>query len=311
MSERIGTVAVLGAGIMGQGIAQLVAQSGFTVLLYDISSEALDAAIAKIDAALQHRVQRRKLTSNAASAALERLRPVSDFSQFGTVDIVLEAVLEDPGVKHDLMQGILAACPSHTLVCTNTSSLSVTEIAAGSPDPSRVLGLHFFNPATVMRLVEVVTTRYTPTTSLARIAAFAAKLNKTAVTVQDSPGFVVNRCARPFYAEALVLRRQGVADVAALDACLKSNLGTPMGPFELMDLVGLDINLRATETIWDAFARHPPLNLTSPCASWWRRAIWGENPGRVFMPIRIPGRTALTRGWANFWLQTHTHWPNT
>lgn len=257
MGAGIRTVAVVGAGVMGQGIAQLAAQAGHWTLLYDVSAEAVEQARQKIAQALSKRVDKGRMTADESVQVQRRIRPVATIDGLAEADLVIEAVVEQLEVKHDLVRQLEAVCSSRTLICSNTSSLSIGDIASHADYPERVAGLHFFNPAPVMKLVEVVVSSRTGPEVVQELGQFARSLGKTPVTVQDSPGFIVNRCARPYYSEALIMLEQGVADAATIDACLKANAGMPLGPFELMDLIGLDVSQKATETIWRAFDRHP------------------------------------------------------
>lgn len=257
MGAGIRTVAVVGAGVMGQGIAQLAAQAGHWTLLYDLSAEAVEEARQKIAQALARRVDKGRMSADESIQVQRRIRPVATIEGLAGADLVIEAVVEQLGVKHDLVRQLETVCSNRALICSNTSSLSIGDIASQAHYPERIAGLHFFNPAPVMKLVEVVVSSHTGPHVAEELAKFARSLGKTPVTVQDSPGFIVNRCARPYYSEALIMLEQGVADAATIDGCLKANAGMPLGPFELMDLVGLDVSQKATETIWRAFDRHP------------------------------------------------------
>lgn len=256
-SEQYPVVSVLGAGVMGQGIAQLCAQSGWRTLLYDLSSEACDKAFHNIEKALQKRVDKGRLTAAEATNTLRRLEIVTDLAALAESDLVIEAVVENLGVKHRLIRTLEKHCRKDTLLCTNTSSLSVADIASVAHHPERIAGLHFFNPAPVMKLVEVVQAPRTAATVVDKLCRLARDMGKIPVVAQDSPAFIVNRCARPFYSEPLTMLTEGLADIPTLDQAIQDNVGTPLGPFELMDLVGLDINLKATTTVWSAFDNHP------------------------------------------------------
>ncbi|EPC01867.1 hypothetical protein L861_19645 [Litchfieldella anticariensis FP35 = DSM 16096] len=253
----IANVAVIGAGTMGQGIAQLFAQHGYTTWIHDVRDGAAEQARQRIAQALDKRVTKGRMTTEDAATALSRVNVANSLGDLAEADLVVEAVVEDLDVKRALFAELEGLCRADTLLCTNTSSLSVTEIAAELHTPQRFAGLHFFNPATAMKLVEVVSTDATTHNTRRALHDFARTLGKTPVDVSDSPGFIVNRCARPFYSEALWLLEHGTTSAATIDVCLKSGGGFPLGPFELIDLVGLDISLRATETVWRAFDHHP------------------------------------------------------
>ena len=250
-------IAVVGAGIMGQGIAQVMAQNGHRVSLFDVVDGAAQAARVAMDDALARRVRKGRLSDDERHAILERLHPAKRLADLADADVVIEAIVERLDAKHALFQKLETLCADDTVLCTNTSSLSVTEIADGLSHPERLFGLHFFNPALVMKLVEVVHTRHGDPAIRQHLMDWVPSLGKTPVSVADSPGFIVNRCARPFYSESLVMLEQNLATPEVIDDCLTANLGVPLGPFALMDLVGLDINLAATETLWRAFDHHP------------------------------------------------------
>ena len=277
-----GVVGVIGAGVMGQGIAQLCAQAGCQTLLHDVSPEACRQARDNIEKALQKRVDRGRLEAAAATETLRRLEIVDSLDAFAAADIVIEAVVEDLAIKHQLVAQLERYCATETLLCTNTSSLSVGAIAEPARHPARVAGLHFFNPAPVMKLVEVVRTAHTSDAVIERLETFARHLGKIPVVAQDSPAFIVNRCARPFYSETLVMLEEGLAGVSTLDRAIRGNLGTPLGPFELMDLVGLDINLKATETVWAAFDHHPRFAPSPEIQRRVDRGDLGRKSGRGF-----------------------------
>jgi len=250
-------IAVVGAGIMGQGIAQVMAQNGHRVSLFDVVDGAAQAARVAMDDALTRRVRKGRLSDADRHAILDRLHLAKRLSDLADADIVIEAIVERLDVKHTLFQNLESLVAENTVLCTNTSSLSVTEIADGLRHPEHLFGLHFFNPAPVMKLVEVIHTRHSDPAIQQRLMDWVPTLGKTPVSVADSPGFIVNRCARPFYSESLVMLEQSLATPEVIDDCLTANLGVPLGPFALMDLVGLDINLATTETLWRAFDHHP------------------------------------------------------
>ncbi|MHA7879869.1 MAG: 3-hydroxyacyl-CoA dehydrogenase NAD-binding domain-containing protein [Saccharospirillum sp.] len=283
-------IAILGAGVMGQGIAQLCAQAGFTTWLYDIDAQALERGRNDIRSALEKRRDKGRLSEAEVSQTLERLTTTTALDDLAQADLVIEAVVEKLVVKHRLMQQLEVLCPADTLLVSNTSSLSIEAIAESTGQPGRVAGMHFFNPAPVMKLVEVVAGPATSDEAVTRLTNFARQLGKTPVLVKDSPGFIVNRCARPFYSEALFMLEQGVASVDVIDACLKSNAGVPLGPFELMDLVGLDINLHATEALWQAYRRHPRFAPAEAVRSRVQSGQLGRKAGRGFYTYPRPAK---------------------
>ncbi len=257
MAEPIRIIGVVGAGVMGRGIAHLMARGGRQTFLFDMMPGMAAKAKATILAELEQRVARGKAEITELKTCGENIVVVGDLAEFAQCELVIEAIIETRDAKTDLFRNLETICSATCILATNTSSLSVTEIADALQYRERFAGLHFFNPATVMKLVEVVSGSATADATRARLDTLATDLGKTPVEVRDSPGFLVNRCARPFYGEALRMLEEGVAAAATIDACLKSMGGFPLGPFELIDLVGVDINLNATRSIWRAFGRPP------------------------------------------------------
>ncbi|MBF6594322.1 MAG: 3-hydroxybutyryl-CoA dehydrogenase [Thermaceae bacterium] len=250
MSERI---AVLGAGTMGRGIAQVAAQAGYGVLLYDSQPGVLEPALAEIRTDLQKAQERGKLQSSA-DEILSQIQTVSALMECAEADWVIEAVPEVLELKQELL-GKLAELNESNVLATNTSTISVSAIASKVKNPGRVIGLHFFNPAQRMKLVEVIPALQTASKIVERALRMMQAWSKEAVQVGDSPGFLVNRVARPFYGESLRLHGEGVSK-EHLDWILKG-LGFPMGPFELMDLIGLDVNFAASQSVYQGFYGEP------------------------------------------------------
>jgi 3-hydroxybutyryl-CoA dehydrogenase len=249
-------VAVIGAGTMGSGIAQVAAQAGHKVVLFDTRREAVDKALVGLRKTLDKLVEKGKLTAEQAEGIHSRITPASDLKDLAGSGLVIEAIIEDLGIKKKLfaeLEGILAA---DAVLATNTSSLSVTAIAGGLMHPVRMVGLHFFNPAPLLPLVEVVPGLATDEAIAPRMTALMQAWGKTPVVCKDTPGFIVNRVARPFYGEAIRIYEEGIADMPTIDAAMKS-VGFKMGPFELMDLIGNDINFTVTKTVWEAFFYDP------------------------------------------------------
>lgn len=249
------SVAVLGAGTMGQGIAQVCASGGCRVLLFDIDDAALARGMRKIGEALDTLIRKGKISSEDRSALLSRINPTRVLQEV-KADIVIEAVIEDLEIKQNLFARLEQIVAAETLLLSNTSSIGISEIASVLDIPSRFAGLHFFNPAPVMKLVEIVQASTTHSATVERVREFALAVGKQPVLAQDSPGFIVNRIARPFYVEALRLLEDDVADHETIDNVLR-NAGFRMGPFELMDLIGLDVNLSVTKSIYHAFREEP------------------------------------------------------
>ncbi len=248
---------VVGAGTMGAGIAHVAALSGIDVLLYDINDILLRRALERIKEDLKTGVQKGKLTQEQSSAAFGRIHPRTTLSDLGHSEIIIEAVIEDLRVKKDLFKHLESDAKPTTILASNTSSLSVTAIASAAKKPERVVGLHFFNPAHIMKLVEVVRARQTSDEVFHKVTAFVKQIGKTPVSAKDTPGFIVNRVARPFYGESLRLLGEHVASVEQIDRIVKSIGGFAMGPFELMDLIGIDINLSVTQSMYDQYFGEP------------------------------------------------------
>ncbi|MGZ4652829.1 3-hydroxyacyl-CoA dehydrogenase NAD-binding domain-containing protein [Oryzihumus sp.] len=250
-------VAVVGAGAMGSGIAQVAAQAGHPVHLVDAVDGAAAAARDRLAATLQRLADRGKTTQDHAASATANLHVVDRPADLPACTLVIEAVREDLADKRALFAELAAHQPADTLLATNTSSLDVSAIAAGLDHPGRVLGLHFFNPPPLMRLVEVVHGEATDEDTLARATDLVRAWGKTPVRCTSTPGFIVNRVARPFYGEAQRMVEAGVADPATIDLALREHAGFRMGPMELTDLIGQDVNLAVGTSVWEQTGRDP------------------------------------------------------
>ncbi|MER6747750.1 3-hydroxyacyl-CoA dehydrogenase [Streptomyces fungicidicus] len=246
-------VAVVGTGTMGQGIAQVALVAGHPVRLYDAAPGRAREAAAAIGARLDRLVEKERLTAAGRDAARARLLPVEELTGLARCALVVEAVLERLDVKQELFRALEDVVPDDCLLATNTSSLSVTAIGGALRLPGRFVGLHFFNPAPLLPLVEVVSGSATDVTSATRAYETARAWGKTPVACADTPGFIVNRVARPFYAEAFAVYESQGADPATIDAVLRESGGFRMGPFELTDLIGQDVNESVTHSVWRSF----------------------------------------------------------
>lgn len=252
-SERI--LGVIGSGTMGAGIAQAAAVAGFTVYTFDVQAGLVEQAHAKIVERLDGAVARGKMSRLERDQAVARLHVGKHYHDVAAAECVIEAVPEDLALKRKIFAELDTAVSPRTLRCTNTSSLSIGKIAEGLKRADRVLGMHFFNPAPVMKLVELVQGPATGEQAMIDARAVCAKLDKTPVKVKDSPGFIGNRVNRPFYLQALHLLESGEADVDAIDTAMRNVGGFRMGPFELLDLIGLDVNLSVTQSVYEGFGR--------------------------------------------------------
>ena len=254
---RNAEVGVIGAGAMGAGIAQIAALAGHVVCLFDTRMGAADQAKVAIGETLAALVAKGRIDRATADAAAARITVVHAIGSLVSARLIVEAIVEDPEVKRKLFRELEVVVGADAILATNTSSLSITTLAAGMKHPGRVAGMHFFNPAPLMPLVEVVSGLATDAEVAEVLYATALAWGKSPVHAQSTPGFIVNRCARPFYAEALRVLADRAADPATLDAIMREAGGFRMGPFELMDLIGLDINIAVTRSVWEAFFHDP------------------------------------------------------
>lgn len=250
MIEHIG---ITGAGTMGIGIAIAAAQNGFNTTLFDISSEAVEKARQQTATILAALVDKKKITAEEQKNVFGRLFFTSRMEDC-RADLVIEAIVEKIAVKEELFKKLAAINSPATILASNTSSLSITEIQRNIPYPERVAGMHFFNPAHIMKLVEVVKGKLTSDKTTSQIMDLCRQLNKTPVLCNDAPGFIVNRVARHYYLEALQLVESGKTTFEQADAAME-NAGFKMGPFKLMDMIGMDINLAVTTSLYEAFGK--------------------------------------------------------
>ncbi len=248
---------IVGAGTMGAGVAQVAAQSGFLVRMYDIGEQPLQAGLSRIRSGLEKHVQRGKLSADERDATMGRISTTSSLEAFEDVDFVVEAAPEVLELKRQIFEQLDRICRPEVVLATNTSSLSVTEIGALTRRQELVVGMHFFNPVPLMKLVEVVKGARTSQEAAAQTTELAVRLGKTPVQAKDTPGFIVNRIARPFPGEALRLVGDNVAGIAQVDRVAKLGAGFRMGPFELMDLVGMDINFAVNKSVFEQFFFEP------------------------------------------------------
>ena len=248
--SRITRLGVLGAGTMGAGIAQVAATAGVEVLLHDPLPGAVERAREKIAGFLARRVEKQELSPAERDAAMVRIRARVAVQDLADAELVVEAIPEDLELKRQAFRLLDAAAPPKTLLATNTSSLSVARIASAATKPERVLGMHFFNPVPLMALVEVIPGPMTDGAAVERVAAIARQLGKEPVVAADTPGFIVNRVARPFYLEAMRIVGEGAARVDEVDEAMR-RIGFRMGPFELVDAIGLDINFAVSQSVYE------------------------------------------------------------
>lgn len=259
----IKTVGVAGAGTMGAGIAIVAARAGFRTILYDTRQDTLDRARRQTEGFFAKSVQRGKLTAEAVETIMGNLIGTTDMAAMAECDVVIEAVFEDLKVKHGLFSDLNAICPPHTIFASNTSTLSITEIAGGSGRPDRVVGMHFCLPAQLMKLIEMSPGLTTSADVFDSAWAFAEAMGQRPVKTKDNPGFILNYFLVPFNNDAIRMVEAGVAEPADIDRAIKAGLGYPMGPLELLDLIGLDTQLLLCEALHgvtnDPRAACPPL----------------------------------------------------
>ena len=255
---EINSICVCGAGTMGSGIAQAAAQAGFATILYELNPVVLEKARMGIERSLASLAEKGKLTAEQKQQVFGRIQFTDDL-QVCLADVFIEAIIEKPEAKIALFNQLAELNHGDAIFASNTSSLSITEIAKGVLHPERVIGMHFFNPATIMKLVEVVNTPMTNTATTETILSLTRLLNKVPVVCTDSPGFIVNRVARPYYIESLRLLENGDTHPEQIDQLLEAT-GFKMGPFKLMDLIGQDINYAVSCSVWEQLGRPPRLN---------------------------------------------------
>ncbi|TDN40395.1 3-hydroxybutyryl-CoA dehydrogenase [Hymenobacter sp. UV11] len=287
------TIGIIGSGAMGAGIAQVVATAGHPVRLLDQNAAALEKATASIAASLHKLVAKGKLTPEAADAAIARVRPTPIMQDFADCGLVIEAIVEDLAVKQQVFKQVESIVSAECLLASNTSSLSITAIAAACQRPERFIGIHFFNPAPLMQLVEVIAAVQTRAGLAEEVRALVASWAKRPVLAQDTPGFIVNRVARPFYGEAIRILEEGIADVATIDWALTELGGFRMGPFALMDFIGHDVNYRVTESVFAAFFYDPRYRPSFTQKRLFEAGYYGRKAGRGFYDY-APGAPAPT-----------------
>jgi 3-hydroxybutyryl-CoA dehydrogenase len=281
------TVAIIGLGTMGLGIAQVFAAAGFRVLATDAHDATRDTAHPRLADALANRVASGKLAPAARDATLANLTVTRDLAALAPASLAIEAIIEDLAAKQHLFADLEVILPRDAILATNTSSLSVGAIAAGLRHQGRVLGLHFFNPAAAMKLVELIGHPGTTTDALTRARQMAEAAGKTVIECPDRPGFIVNRCARPYYGEALAMLDEG-RSASDIDAAMLA-AGYRLGPFQLIDLIGADINLAATEGLFAAMGHHPRYHPFLPLRRQVALGHLGRKSGQGFLFPADPG----------------------
>jgi len=247
-------IAIIGAGTMGSGIAQVVASAGYSVILRDIKKEFVEKGLGKIKKNLDRNVKKERISAEERNDILGRIKGIVDLEDLKDVDMVIEAITEDLELKKGIFQDLDKICKKDTLILSNTSALSVTELATATSRPDKVMGIHFFNPVPVMKLLELIKSITTSEETFNSVKSFALKLDKSPVEVNEAPGFIVNRILIPMINEGIFILNEGVAKANDIDVAMKMGANHPMGPLELADLIGLDVCLAIMETLYEEFA---------------------------------------------------------
>ncbi|MCA1033357.1 MULTISPECIES: 3-hydroxybutyryl-CoA dehydrogenase [Bacillus] len=278
---EVKTVMVIGAGQMGSGIAQVCAQAGYQVLLNDLKAEYIERGLGVIKKNLSRQVSKERMTETEMEEVLRRLQPSDNLEDAGRVDLVIEAAVENIEIKADIFKRLDGIAPDHAILASNTSSLPITEIAAATKRPEKVIGMHFMNPVPVMKLVEIIRGLATADEVYTAIEEMTHKLGKVPVEVNDFPGFVSNRILMPMINEAIYTLYEGVAEKEAIDEVMKLGMNHPMGPLTLADFIGLDTCLYIMETLHEGFGddKYRPC----PLLRKYVKAGWlGKKSGRGF-----------------------------
>lgn len=286
MFTKDSIIGVVGCGAMGSGIAQVAATAGHQTIVYDSNAAALERARASLQSGLAKLVEKQKLSADKAAGISQRIVFTGTLTDLAPAKLVIEAIVENLEVKQAVFKQLEEVVHENGILASNTSSLSITSIASACRRPERVLGIHFFNPATLMPLVEIIPGIATDLVIANHCQALINSFGKVTVMVKDTPGFIVNRVARPFYSEALRIYEEQIADMATIDWAMRELGGFRMGPFELMDLIGHDVNYVVTETVWKQFYFDPRFKPALSQKRLLEAGFLGKKSGRGFYDYR-------------------------
>jgi 3-hydroxybutyryl-CoA dehydrogenase len=276
------TVGVIGSGAMGAGIAQVAATAGHKVLVYDNDPAAAEKARLNLTATLKKLVEKQKITEDVSAGIADRTQFVSDLKQLAPCQLVIEAIIENLGIKQKVFSELESIVSEDCVLASNTSSLSIASIASACKRSERVIGIHFFNPAPLMPLVEIIPAITSNNFFIEQSKALIDGWGKQTVIAKDTPGFIVNRVARSFYSESIRIYEEGIADMATIDWAMKSVGGFKMGPFELMDFIGNDINYKVTESVWEQFFFEPRFKPSLTQKRLFEAKLFGRKSGKGY-----------------------------
>lgn len=275
-------IGIIGGGAMGSGIAQVFAQAGHPVVLYDTNQDALNRSKQNLAKTFEKLVAKEKYTADKAQEIQDSIEYAGELNTFVSCDLIIEAIIENLDIKKTVFKNVEDIVSENCVIASNTSSLSIASIASACSKPERVIGIHFFNPAPLMALVEIIPAVQTREGLAEEIKALIQSVGKLPVITKDTPGFIVNRVARPFYSEAIRLLEEGVADAETIDYAMTSVGGFRMGPFELMDFIGHDVNYRVTESVFESFFYDPRFKPSFSQKRLFEAGFYGRKSGRGF-----------------------------
>ena len=275
-------IGIIGGGAMGSGIAQVFAQSGHAVVLYDTNKEALDRSKQNLAKTFEKLVAKEKYTAEKAQEIQNNIEYADSLTAFVSIDLMIEAIIENLDIKKSVFKQVEEIVSDECILASNTSSLSIASIASACSKPERVIGIHFFNPAPLMALVEIIPAVQTCEGLAEEVKELIQSVGKLPVITKDTPGFIVNRVARPFYSESIRLLEEGVADAETIDFAMTSVGGFRMGPFELMDFIGHDVNYRVTESVFESFFYDPRFKPSFSQKRLFEAGYYGRKSGRGF-----------------------------